>query len=90
MDLTPVRMPSKQQQRHECQGPGGVGKTRLSLKLMTESAHDYEDGARLAELETLTEPDLVVHATASALGLADQTGLPLLETRKFSPPAQVR
>ncbi|MBV9582218.1 MAG: AAA family ATPase [Chloroflexi bacterium] len=61
-------------------GPGGVGKTRLAVKLMTESAHDYADGARLVELEALTDPELVVHAMASALGLGDQTGLPLLNT----------
>ncbi|MFI5291752.1 MAG: ATP-binding protein, partial [Candidatus Limnocylindrales bacterium] len=58
-------------------GPGGVGKTRLAVRLAAELADGYEDGAWLVELGALTEPALVATAVADTLGIMEQPGRPL-------------
>lgn len=50
-------------------GPGGVGKTRLAVELAARVASRHRLGARLIELGGITEPDDVVAAIASGLGL---------------------
>ncbi|RAS70111.1 non-specific serine/threonine protein kinase [Lentzea atacamensis] len=54
-------------------GAGGVGKTRLALRVATEVRRAFRDGVWLVELETLREPELVPHAVAAAFGLEDNT-----------------
>jgi non-specific serine/threonine protein kinase len=71
-------------------GPGGVGKTRLALRLAAEvagrggSMSDLNalgvDGVWLARLEALTDPCLVPEALAMSLGLSEQPGRRLLDT----------
>src|SRR5205814_209862 len=53
-------------------GTGGVGKTRLALRVAGALAASYADGVWLVELAALAEPALVAAAIASALGLAEQ------------------
>jgi predicted ATPase/class 3 adenylate cyclase len=60
-------------------GPGGIGKTRLSLRVAAEVIGDYPDGAWLAELAGLTDADLVVQAVATALGVKEVPGRTLHE-----------
>jgi predicted ATPase/class 3 adenylate cyclase len=55
-------------------GPGGVGKTRLGLRVAAEVLESFPDGAFLVDLARLTEPELVPSATATALGLREQPG----------------
>src|SRR5487761_732795 len=55
-------------------GPGGVGKTRLALRAAHEAAGQFADGVCLAELSGLTDPELVPHTVAAALGIAEQDG----------------
>src|SRR5215217_7017343 len=55
-------------------GPGGVGKTRLALRVAAESLESFPDGAILVDLARQTDPDLVPSATAVALGLREQPG----------------
>lgn len=50
-------------------GPGGVGKTRLSLELLATRLHAFEDGAAFVALEGLHSVADVPSAVASALGL---------------------
>jgi predicted ATPase/DNA-binding XRE family transcriptional regulator len=50
-------------------GPPGVGKTRLALQLASELQEAFRDGAAFVPLETVRDPDLVVEATAQALGV---------------------
>ncbi len=50
-------------------GPAGVGKTRLSLRAAAVAARRFPDGAWLADLAGVTDPDLLVPAVAAALGL---------------------
>jgi predicted ATPase len=53
-------------------GPGGCGKTRLALRVATLAAGSFEDGARLVELASLTDPALVPASVAEALGVPEQ------------------
>jgi len=55
-------------------GPGGVGKTRLALQLAAEVQRAFPDGVWLVELAELTEPALLGHTVAEALGLREQSG----------------
>ena len=53
-------------------GPGGCGKTRLALRAATLAVGSFEDGARLVELASLTDPALVPAAVAEALGVPER------------------
>ena len=61
-------------------GVGGSGKTRLALKVASDLAGAYPDGAWLVELASLSDPELVPQAVAKALGVREQPGRPLTET----------
>jgi len=50
-------------------GPGGVGKTRLTIEATRESADDFASGARFVPLASLASPDLVLPAIARTLGI---------------------
>ena len=60
-------------------GPGGTGKTRLSLQLAADLLPSFSDGVWLAELATLTDPALVLQSVASVFRVREQLGMPLLE-----------
>jgi len=61
-------------------GPGGIGKTRLALRVLAELAGDFPDGAWFIELGDLQQPDLVVSRVASVVGVEEEPGRPLVET----------
>jgi non-specific serine/threonine protein kinase len=61
-------------------GVGGIGKTRLALRIAADAIPLYRDGLRLVELEALADPRLVPLAIAQVLGVREQSGSPLLET----------
>ena len=61
-------------------GPGGIGKTRLALRTLTTMAAEFPDGACYVDLADLTNPDLVAARVASAAGVAEESGRPLLDT----------
>jgi predicted ATPase/class 3 adenylate cyclase len=61
-------------------GAGGCGKTRLALQVGAEALGHFRDGVWLVELAPLADPELVVRATADAVGVRPQPGRPLLET----------
>jgi predicted ATPase/class 3 adenylate cyclase len=52
-------------------GPGGTGKTRLSLQVAANAAERFPDGVFFVPLETVREPTLVAGRIASAIGLAE-------------------
>jgi predicted ATPase/DNA-binding CsgD family transcriptional regulator len=58
-------------------GSGGVGKTRLALKVAGDVVDQYRDGVWLVELAPLADTALVPKAVALALGVPEQTGRPL-------------
>jgi predicted ATPase len=53
-------------------GPGGVGKTRLALSVVTEVAGRYADGAWYVDLVPVTDPAMIAPAIAAALGLGER------------------
>ncbi|HKY47975.1 MAG TPA: adenylate/guanylate cyclase domain-containing protein [Acidimicrobiia bacterium] len=50
-------------------GPGGTGKTRLSLQVAAELTGQFADGVWFVPLAAIREPDLVTSAVATTLGL---------------------
>ncbi|GAF50215.1 LuxR C-terminal-related transcriptional regulator [Rhodococcus wratislaviensis] len=54
-------------------GIGGVGKTRLALRVATESQRAFTDGVWLIELSELSDPELVTGVVSDVLGLRNQT-----------------
>ena len=50
-------------------GPGGTGKTRLSLALAGDCVERYPDGAWFVPLAPVTDPELVPSAIAASIGL---------------------
>jgi predicted ATPase/DNA-binding SARP family transcriptional activator len=48
-------------------GTGGVGKTRLAIRLAGEVAATYPDGARFVELGDLLDPDLIPQTITAVL-----------------------
>ncbi len=63
-------------------GPGGVGKTRLALRLAQDLIDDFADGVCFVALAPIGEPELVVPTIARTLGLREAGGRPLLERLK--------
>ncbi|CAG0961081.1 partial Putative HTH-type transcriptional regulator, partial [Anaerolineae bacterium] len=58
-------------------GPGGTGKTRLSLQLGIEMLPNFTDGVWFIELAPLADPALILQTIASVLGVRAQAGMPL-------------
>src|SRR5450755_1196974 len=56
-------------------GTGGVGKTRLALRVASHTLDRYPDGAWLIELAAVVESALLPYAAAMSLGLRERPGL---------------
>ncbi len=61
-------------------GAGGIGKSRLALRLLDAVAGDFPDGAWFIELADLHQPEHVVPAVAAAVGVGEEPGRPLIDT----------
>jgi predicted ATPase len=61
-------------------GTGGVGKTRLALRVAEEVNADFVDGTVTVSLAALRDPALVLPAVADALGVREAGGRPLAAT----------
>jgi predicted ATPase len=53
-------------------GPGGVGKTSVSLRAAADATGYYSDGVWIVELSGLRDPELLPNTVASRLGLPEQ------------------
>jgi len=60
-------------------GPGGTGKTRLSIQAAREALDQYPDGVWLVELAPILDPLLVPRTTAIAMGLRDEPQRPVID-----------
>lgn len=61
-------------------GPGGVGKTRLAVRIAKEVAPRFSDGVIFVSLASLADPGLVPATIAGALDVREEGGQPILET----------
>jgi predicted ATPase/DNA-binding NarL/FixJ family response regulator len=61
-------------------GAGGVGKTRLAVRVADRIDGDFGDGVWYVDLAPITDPDVVPVAVTRALGLPDQMGRSTMET----------
>ncbi len=55
-------------------GPGGTGKTRLSLQVAASAVDDFPDGVFFVALETVRDPALVASRIAGEIGLSESGG----------------
>jgi predicted ATPase/DNA-binding CsgD family transcriptional regulator len=60
-------------------GPGGVGKTRLALRVAAEIADEFADGVAFVGLAAIRDAELVLTAIGRGLGLRETDGSPLAE-----------
>jgi predicted ATPase/class 3 adenylate cyclase len=60
-------------------GPGGTGKTRLSLQVAASAADAFPDGIWFVALESVRDPAMVAPAIARSLGLADNAVRPTVD-----------
>jgi predicted ATPase len=63
-------------------GPGGVGKTHLSLQIAIDLIDDFVDGVCFVPLASISAPDLVVPTIAQELGLKEIGDQPLFDLLK--------
>ena len=57
-------------------GVGGSGKSRLGLRVAIELRRAYTDGVWYVDLSALSDPSLLGHAIAEALGIPDRSDRP--------------
>jgi predicted ATPase len=60
-------------------GPGGTGKTRLSLEVAARSLEHFSEGVFFVELASVSEPERVAATIAQAVGLPDRGGRTALD-----------
>jgi predicted ATPase/DNA-binding XRE family transcriptional regulator len=60
-------------------GSGGVGKTRLSIRVGEQALQYYADGVWLVEFASILDPLLVPRTTAIAIGLRDEPQRPVID-----------
>ncbi len=61
-------------------GPGGIGKTRLAIRLACEVVPGFPDGAWLVELADTASAELIPRRVAATFGVREEPGRPLLGT----------
>jgi predicted ATPase/class 3 adenylate cyclase len=61
-------------------GPGGIGKTRLSIQVAAEVGETFPDGVWFVRLSRLTDPALALPTVAQTLGLREAGGQPIAQT----------
>jgi predicted ATPase len=59
-------------------GTGGVGKTRVAVRVATQTTGRYPDGVHLVELSAVRDPLLLASTVAASLGLPAEDARPQL------------
>jgi non-specific serine/threonine protein kinase len=59
-------------------GTGGVGKTRVAVRVATQTTGRYPDGVHLVELSSVRDPLLLASTVAASLGLPAEDARPQL------------
>src|SRR5687767_13662405 len=60
-------------------GPGGVGKTRLALRIGEEAVADFPDGVAFGPVSSIRDPALVPSVVAQALNVREGGERPIRE-----------
>ncbi|MEV0109735.1 protein kinase [Nocardia sp. NPDC050799] len=60
-------------------GTGGVGKTRLGLRVASQVTRDFPDGVWLTDLTEVSDPAILVDVVAAAVGVRDEAGRPPID-----------
>ena len=60
-------------------GPGGIGKTRLSLQAAADAMDAFPDGVWFVELAPLADAQRVPQTVARVLGVKEEAGRPVIE-----------
>jgi predicted ATPase/serine/threonine protein kinase len=63
-------------------GPGGIGKTRLSIQVATTLLDEYEDGVFFIPLAPLNQTEAIIKELAQSLNIQEDPATPLLESIK--------
>jgi predicted ATPase/class 3 adenylate cyclase len=61
-------------------GPGGAGKTRLSIEVARRVVSRFPDGQWFVALDAVTDPDLVLPAIGRTLGVREDPSRPVSES----------
>ncbi|HEY6056813.1 MAG TPA: adenylate/guanylate cyclase domain-containing protein, partial [Candidatus Limnocylindrales bacterium] len=61
-------------------GPGGTGKTRLSLRVAERLRQEFAAGAFFVDLSPLIDPALIAATIAHALGVREEPSRPLVQS----------
>jgi predicted ATPase/DNA-binding CsgD family transcriptional regulator len=70
-------------------GPGGVGKTRLALRMAAEVRRTFPDGVWFVELAALQDPQLLPHTLANALELRQVSADPAADLASYLEPQRI-
>jgi predicted ATPase/class 3 adenylate cyclase len=73
-ELAAVRTVQERARLLTLTGPGGVGKTRLALRLARDALDRYDGGVYFVSLASVSEPWAVPAAIAQAIGLKEDAG----------------
>ena len=73
-EITEVRQLLSRSRLVTLTGPGGVGKTRLALRVAETANRAFRDGVWLVELASVSEPGNVAEAMAGSLRVPEQSG----------------
>lgn len=79
VDLAVLRAALSEARLVSLVGPGGVGKSRLALEAARLSGEQFSEGVVLVELAPVATGASVVSAFASAIGVADEGSVRLLD-----------
>src|ERR1700680_730310 len=61
-------------------GSGGVGKTRLALRVGVDLLHSYSNGVWFCDFSPIVEAGLAASVVAKVLSIREQQGRPLIDT----------
>lgn len=78
-ELSEVRHLLSQSRLVTLTGVGGVGKTRLALRVARETRRAFDDGVWFVQLAELHDPRLLVQVVTEALGIRDVSSRPAMD-----------